>query len=208
VRVVFDLGGVVYRWRPDEFLMRLAPARAATVDAARAFAAEFFQSFDGDWSEFDRGALDADVLARRTAARLGLALDEARAIIEAVPDELQPIEATVALAARLKAAGHVLHYLSNMPRPYAAALAERDALLALFQSGVFSSHVGLIKPEPALFAHASRAFGAPPRELLLVDDAPRNIAAAQAAGWRAVLFRDAAQCARDLAALGIGAVAG
>jgi putative hydrolase of the HAD superfamily len=205
VKVVFDLGGVVYRWRPDEFLTRLAPERAATPEAAQAFAADFFQSFDGDWSEFDRGTLEAEVLARRTAARLGVALDEARAVIDAVPAELQPIEATVALAARLKGAGHVLHFLSNMPRPYAAALTTRDALFALFESGVFSSHVGLIKPEPAFFEHAARAFDARPRDLLLVDDVQRNVAAAQAAGWRAVLFRDAAQCAGELAALGIAA---
>jgi len=207
VRLVFDLGGVVYHWRPDEFLMRLAPTRAPTADAGRAFAADFFQSFDGDWSEFDRGALDADALATRTAARLGLAPDEARAIIDAVPQELQPIDATVALARRLKAAGHVLHFLSNMPRPYAAALSGRDALLTLFESGVFSSHVGLIKPEPALFAHAARAFGADEKELLLIDDAPRNVAAARSRGWQAVLFRDAAACASELAALGIAAIA-
>jgi len=206
VRLVFDLGGVVYRWRPEEFLMRLAPARAPTTAAARAFAADFFQSFDGDWSEFDRGALDADALAARTAARLGLAPDEARAIIGAVPEELQPIDATVALARRLKAAGHVLHFLSNMPRPYAAVLSGRDALLTLFESGVFSSHVGLIKPEPALFAHAARTFGAAENELLLIDDAPRNVAAARARGWQVVLFRDAAACASELAALGIAAV--
>ena len=205
MRIVFDLGGVVYRWRPDEFLTRLAPAHAATPEAARAFGAAFFQSFDGDWSEFDRGALDAAVLGRRTAHRLGLALEEAQAVIDAVPAELQPIEPTVALAGRLARAGHVLHFLSNMPRPYAAALTARDALFGLFDSGVFSSDVGLIKPEPGLFAHAERAFGAAPSELLLIDDAVRNVEAARAAGWQALLFRDAAQCARELQALGIAA---
>jgi len=206
VRIVFDLGGVVYRWQPDEFLMRLAPMRAATPADARAFGAAFFQSFDGDWSEFDRGALEAPLLAARTAARLGLALEESRAIIDGVPQELQPVEATVALAARLRAAGHMLHFLSNMPRPYADALTTRDTgLFGLFTSGVFSSHVGLIKPDAAMFALAARAFGAPPGELLLLDDVARNVAAAREAGWQALIFRDAEQCAQELADLGIGA---
>ena len=33
--LVFDLGGVVFRWRPDEFLQRLLPDRAPDAAAAR-----------------------------------------------------------------------------------------------------------------------------------------------------------------------------
>jgi putative hydrolase of the HAD superfamily len=203
MRIVFDLGGVVYRWRPDEILMRTLPSRAPTRAAAAALVDAVFQSVDGDWSEFDRGTLDADAVAERTARRLGFGLEEARAIIDAVPQELQPLSDTVALAERLRARGRALHFLSNMPRPYAQALTARDDLFRLFDGGVFSSHVGLIKPEPAIFAHAARAFGADPRDLLLLDDAPLNVAAARALGWRALLFRDAASCARELEALGV-----
>ena len=56
-KLVFDLGGVVFRWRPDEFLPRLMPARASTPEKARAFAADFFEGFGGDWGDFDRGRL-------------------------------------------------------------------------------------------------------------------------------------------------------
>jgi putative hydrolase of the HAD superfamily len=203
VRIVFDLGGVVYRWQPDEILMRALPERAPTRAAAAALAGAFFQGVDGDWSEFDRGTLEAELLAERSARRLGFGLEETRAIIAAVPDELQPLPGTVALASRLRAHGHGLHYLSNMPRPYAQALTGRDDLFGLFDGGVFSSHVGLLKPEPAMFVHAARAFGADPRDLLLLDDAPRNVAAARAQGWQALLFRDAPSCARELEALGV-----
>jgi putative hydrolase of the HAD superfamily len=205
VRIVFDLGGVVYRWRPEEILMRRLPSRAPTREAAAVLVDTFFQSLDGDWSEFDRGTLEADALAERTARRLGFGLDETRTVIGAVPDELQPLPDTVALAERLRARGHALHFLSNMPRPYARALTARDDLFRLFDGGVFSSHVGLIKPEAAMFTHAARAFGADPRELLLLDDAPRNVAAARGLGWQALLFRDASSCARELEALGITA---
>ena len=40
-------------------------------------------------------------------------------VAEAVPTELLPIPATVVLIRELRAAGHELHYLSNMPAPYA-----------------------------------------------------------------------------------------
>jgi putative hydrolase of the HAD superfamily len=201
-KLVFDLGGVVYRWRPDEFLTRLLPARAPTQVAAKALAAAFFQGFGGDWSEFDRGTLEADALARRTAARLGLAVEEVRHVIESIPDELQPIAETVVLLERLRNAGHELFFLSNMPRPYAQVLETRDAVLGQFTGGVFSSRVGLIKPEPALFAHAASTFGGG-SALTLLDDIDANVRAAQLAGWDAIRFEDARQCAEALAARGL-----
>jgi putative hydrolase of the HAD superfamily len=199
MRLVFDLGGVVYRWQPHEFLPRMLPARAPDRGAAERFAAAFFQSFDGDWSEFDRGTLEAEELARRTAERLGLGLHEARHVIASIPAELQPVPETVALIERLRADGHELRFLSNMPHPYAEVLEARDPVMRLFAGGVFSSRVGLIKPEPALFAHAAAAFGGDARDLLLLDDVERNVVAARAAGWQAIRFDDAAQCAAAIA---------
>ena len=203
MRLVFDLGGVVYRWKPVEFLPRLLPARAPDPGAAQALAAAFFQSFGGDWSEFDRGVLGAEELARRTAERLGFGLHEAHHVIHSIPEELQPIPETVALLERLRAAGHELRFLSNMPHPYAEVLERRDGVLRLFAGGVFSSRVGLVKPEPALFAHAAAAFGGDASALVLLDDMEKNVAAARAAGWQAIRFDDAGQCTEALVAAGV-----
>lgn len=125
MNLVFDFGGVVLRWEPQEFLIRLLPERAPTPDAARRFAGEFFQVFGGDWGEFDRGRIEPGPLAARIAARIGLTVAEAQRVIDAIPDELQPIPETVALLQRLHAAGHVLFFLSNMPLPYVRHIARR-----------------------------------------------------------------------------------
>jgi putative hydrolase of the HAD superfamily len=194
VNLVFDLGGVVLRWQPDEFLGRLLPARAPDRAAARALGAAFFQGFGGEWREFDRGAVEPGPLAARIAARIGLEVGEARTVIEAIPDELQPIPATVALIERLQAAGHRLFFLSNMPAPYARHLEVTHAVLARFEGGVFSSRVGLLKPDAAMFAHAATHFGMAPQALVLIDDIEANVAAARRAGWGGVLFEDAVRC--------------
>ena len=203
VTLVFDLGGVVCRWRPDEFLPRLLPDRAPDPAATRALVAAFFEGFGGDWAEFDRGRIDAAPLAERIAARTGLRLDEARRVIDAIPDELQPLPDTEALLRRLHADGHRLVFLSNMPRPYAQHLETAQPVLQLFEGGVFSSRIGTIKPEPALFAHAAATFGRAPPTLLLIDDNDANVRAAQALGWSAIRFESAAQCAAELARAGI-----
>src|SRR5690349_21930387 len=106
MQLVFDLGGVVFRWEPDEFLPRLLPHRASDRAAGRALAARFFEGFGGMWGDFDRGLIDAAPLAESIAARTGLDVAEARHVIESIPDELQPIPETAALLERLRADGH------------------------------------------------------------------------------------------------------
>ena len=200
--LVFDLGGVVFRWRPDEFLPRLLPDRAADAAAARDLATLFFEGFGGDWAAFDRGHIDVAPLAERIAARTGLRVAEARRVIDAIPDELQPLPETETLLRRLHANGHRLVFLSNMPAPYAHHLEAVQPVLRLFERGVFSSRVGTIKPEPALFAHAANAFEREPSALTLIDDNDANVKAAIAHGWSAIRFETAAQAERDLAAAG------
>jgi HAD superfamily hydrolase (TIGR01509 family) len=74
--------------------------------------------------------------------------------------------------------------------------------MAHFDNGVYSSHVRLIKPEQAMFRLASERFGAPAQQLVLLDDIAANVSAAQAHGWKALQFSDAAQCEAGLRANG------
>jgi putative hydrolase of the HAD superfamily len=74
--------------------------------------------------------------------------------------------------------------------------------MQLFESGVFSSRVQLIKPDPAIFEHAALVFGRAPSQLLFLDDHLPNVDAARAAGWQALHFVDAAQAEAEVLALG------
>lgn len=199
MNIVFDFGGVLFNWQPQVFMARLLPARAATHDAAQALVADFFEGFGGDWGEFDRGAIAPALLAERIARRTGLSLGEVRRVMNAVPTELTPIAGTVALLRRLHAQRHALYFLSNMPAPYADHLDATHDFLGLFRAGVYSSRVGLIKPDPAIFAHALQAFGVAAQDTLFIDDVAHNVAAARAAGWHALHFLDPQQCASELA---------
>jgi putative hydrolase of the HAD superfamily len=203
VNVVFDFGGVLFRWEPREFLARLLPHRTATPQDAQALFDGFFEGYGGDWGEFDRGTVEPHVLAERIARRTGLDPAEASAVIAAVPAELQPIPGTVDLLQRLHARGRPLHFLSNMPEPYALHLERTHGFLALFRSGVFSARVRFIKPEPEIFAHAARVLGVVPSQTLFIDDMARNVEAARAAGWHALQFHDPVQCEAALRGHGL-----
>ncbi|WP_280154324.1 HAD family phosphatase [Piscinibacter sp. XHJ-5] len=203
MNVVFDFGGVVFRWQPHEFMARLLPHHATGEAAVAALVTEFFQGYSGDWAEFDRGMVDEARLAQRIAWRTGIALPDVQKIIDAVPFELQPVEPMVRLMERLREGGHRLFFLSNMPAPYAQHLETTHEFMRWFEGGVFSSRVQLVKPEPAIFHEAVRRFGAAPNELLFIDDFALNVKAARALGWQAVHCLSAQQVEADLAARGL-----
>jgi len=194
--VVFDVGGVVVRWQPRELVRQVLPLQAHDEASARAVVAALFEAFgpEADWSLFDRGRIGPDALAERIAARTGYPLQGLRTLIAAIPAHIQPIPASVALLERVRAAGHRLTLLSNMPIGYADHLEAAHACFAWFEARVFSGRIGLIKPERAMFDHAREALALDLQHTLFIDDHTGNVEAARTFGWQALHFESAAQC--------------
>jgi putative hydrolase of the HAD superfamily len=203
VNVVFDFGGVLFRWQPHEFMPRLLPRHARNEETTAALVADFFQGYSGDWGEFDRGTVDAFRVANRIAFRTQLDVADVQRVIEAIPSELQPMPASVALLQRLKARGHRLFFLSNMPVPYAEHLERTQPLKEWFEDGLFSSRIQMVKPEPAIFHRAAQTFGITPGESVFIDDFALNVKAARALGWDAIHFLSGEQCEADLVKRGL-----
>jgi len=207
MNIVFDFGGVLFRWQPAELLQQVLPRRAPDAVRAAYWEAEIFQSYGGDWAEFDRGSVAVPELVQRIATRTGLSPAEVQAVVDAVPDALTPVPETVALLEQLRAAtraaGTGLFYLSNMPAPYADHLEANHPFIGWFDGGVFSARVREIKPEPGIFALAAARYGVPAETLVFLDDHLPNVEAARAAGWHGLHFRDAAQCTQALRAQGL-----
>ena len=203
MKLVFDFGGVLFNWRPSALLQRELPHLAVDEASARHWAQAIFQSYEGDWGDFDRGIVSPEALVLRISARTGLSPGEVRRVVDGVPGELQPLPDTVALLEELHGAGRTLFFLSNMPAPFAAHLQASYAFLERFRDGVFSAHVHLAKPERAIFELASRRFGCAPQELLFIDDHLPNVQTARELGWQALHFRDAASCRSELRQLGL-----
>jgi putative hydrolase of the HAD superfamily len=196
--IVFDFAGVLFTWSPPHLLKRELPEHAVDDTSAAFWATQFFQGYEGDWLEFDRGNVSVPALIERIAKRTGLPQQAVQRVVDGVPHELQPIAATVALRSRLRAAGHRLYFLSNMPEPYARHLENRYTFVGDFERGVFSADVHLAKPEPAIFEFAATHFGLPPQQLMFMDDHLPNVTAAQSLGWNAFVFTSAAQAEAEL----------
>ncbi len=200
-RIVFDLGAVLFSWQPRQMLMRELPHVATDEVQAAHWEKQIFQAYGGDWGDFDRGTVSVPDLVQRISRRTGLAAADVQTVVDAVPRELQPIPESVALLHHLADAGHHLHYLSNMPAPYADVLEQND-FFTRFDSGIFSARVHHNKPEAAIFELAVQHFQVAPRDLVFLDDHGPNVEAARAMGWQALQFTSASQAQADMQTAG------
>jgi 2-haloacid dehalogenase/putative hydrolase of the HAD superfamily len=199
--VVFDLGGVVFRWQPLVLLQELFPEQVRSEAEAREWASQIFQTFhpEADWALFDLGQIEPEPLAQRIAQRTGLAEADVRHLIANIPPHLQPIQGTVDLIHELKAQGHRLYYLSNMPAAYADHLVRMNPFFSQFDDGIFSAHVQQIKPLPDIFATAQNRW--PLRGIpVFIDDVQHNIDAAEQHGWHGIRFETPQQTRTALVA--------
>ena len=201
--VVFDLGGVVFQWKPLQLLQELFPQQVTSEVVAREWAAQIFQTFhpEADWALFDLGLIEPEPLATRIAARTGLAEADLLRLMHGIPPHLQPIQGTVDLIHDLKAQGHRLYFLSNMPAGYADHLVRENSFFSQFEDGIFSAHVQQIKPLPDIFATAQARWplkGQP----VFIDDVQRNIDASEQHGWHGICFETPEQVRAELVAQG------
>ena len=193
--VIFDFGGVLVTWRPQEIIDSFY-SDPILREALRTHA---FQH--DDWLCMDRGTLDEASVVQRCAARMKRPETELSAFFEHVRAALTPIEPTVALLRELRQrAGLKLYALSNMSEAIFAYLSGRHDFFKLFDGIVVSAAAKLVKPEPAIYEHLRERFELDFTESVFIDDLPRNVESARAAGLPAIRFETTDQVRRELAA--------
>ncbi len=80
-----------------------------------------------------------------------------------------------------------LALLSNAPHPQADAM-DRGSWARLFAHRLYSCRFGIAKPEPSIFEQALEILGAPPEQILFIDDRAANTRAAARLGLRTLTF--------------------
>lgn len=191
--ILFDLGGVVCRFVPEQ---RMAALRAASGMPAAEIQAQIWGS--GFEAECERGLHTTAAIHREVCHRLGMQMsyERFRALwcLAFEPDD-SVLEVVDGFRLKVRAAlftnnGPVL--LDAMPVLFPSVVNRFDPLL-------FSCALGAVKPEPAAFAAALARLNRGAGEVLLVDDSPAVIEGARAAGLHTLLFTTAAALRDGLA---------
>lgn len=84
----------------------------------------------------------------------------------------------------------------------------RYGLLDAFDLVVGSAYEGIMKPHPAIYERTLERLGCAAEEAVFIDDAPANVAGAQAVGLHAILFTPQLDLAAELRRLGVAASPG
>ena len=195
MNIVFDLGGVVFNWRPDAIIESIFEDPATQNLVRKKVFAHL------DWVELDRGTLSLEQAIDRGAARTGLHPRDVERLFNAVPPSLTPIEQTIELIRELTITANRLFVLSNMHLASIAYLEQRYDIWEMFDGIVISSRIKKVKPEIQIYEHLLKLHQLEPNETVFIDDMPENLEAAASLGIQTIRFVDPAQCGRALADL-------
>ena len=192
MNVVFDLGGVVFRWRPNDIISRVFddPKTQSLVKA------QIFEH--DDWIELDRGTISFDQAVDQGASRTGLPHSEIQRLLDEVPRSLTPIPGTIDLIRSVKKSNNKLFVLSNMQFASIAYLEKKHDIWDLFAGIVISCRIQKVKPESEIYEHLLTEHQLLPHETVFIDDMNQNLVAASTLGIQTIQFLDPSQCRQDL----------
>jgi HAD superfamily hydrolase (TIGR01509 family) len=197
--VVFDMDGVLCRYRIERRLALLALWSGRSPDAIHA--AIWRSGFE---AEAERGVLSEDEYLRGFGARLGYPLT-ADQWVEARRVTIEPDLAVLALARQLRTE-RMVGMFTNNPWLLKRHLAEVfPAVPEIFGSrAIFSAEIGRSKPDPEAFRRLAARLGCAPDEMLYFDDDATYVAGAREAGLWADRVAGATDVRASLAVHGLG----
>jgi 2-haloacid dehalogenase len=195
--VLFDLGKVLLDWSPRYYYARF-------FDDEAALARFLGEVVAPEWIL----EMDAGKPARQAIAERQQRFPEHAELIarwpEGWPEMLRgEIAGTVAVVEALRARGRRLYALTNFSTETFPQARARCPSLALFEDVIVSGEVGLVKPDPRIFALAVERCRIDPARTVFVDDIPANVVAAQAHGFHALQFTTSEGLGEALRALGL-----
>jgi len=196
--VIFDLGGVLIDWDPRHLYRKLIAGDEAAVELflATVCTHEWNRCQDAGRS-FAEGARGLKVEHPDKAELIdayGTRFDEMIA---------GAIAGSVEILAELRDRGIPLYGLTNWSAETYPAALQRFAFLRWFRGILVSGEVGLIKPDPRIFALLIERFAIEPHCAVYIDDVEANVAAARPLGIHAIHFTTPARLREELIALGL-----
>ena len=195
--LVFDIGRVIVR-------VDIKRAMATLGTGADLPAEQVWSAIQGDprWQDWQEGRIAPGDWHAHLSRRLGFGLTFEEFCM-AWNSALDPVpilgeELFAELGARYR-----LVLLSNTDPLHVAHLEQTFRFPLHFPARVYSCAVGASKPDPAVYRRTVQEAGAPPAQILYIDDAAEYVEAGRCAGLQGLLFEGPAQLLGELRRSGI-----
>jgi 2-haloacid dehalogenase len=184
--VVFDIGGVLLDWNPRYLYRQLFDdEREMERFLAEICTLEWHQAHDRG-KPFEVSCAELASLHPEYAEMIHAWGQRSEEMISG------PIEETVEILRRLKAAGVPCYALTNMETETFPQRVKRFPFFSWFDGVVVSAFEGVAKPEREIFERLLARFDLRAESTLFVDDSQRNVDAARELGMQAVMFESPA----------------
>ena len=195
--MLFDLGDVVCRFRPQR---RLAALAAASGLPAQEIHVRLWES--GFSQACDSGHYTATEMYERACVLL--AWQPSYTTFQALwVQAFEPDEAVLTLVDRVRRYVRTGLLTNNPPLLLDALPNFLPQVHRRFEPLLFSFEFGAMKPSAALFTAVLARLRQPAQEILLIDDAAANVDGARAAGMQACRFTTVDTLSADLATYAI-----
>ena len=198
--IIFDLGGVLIKWKPNEIIADLF--KNHPKETIQKLQNEFQIVFaHQSWSDLERGKISN----KEAISNLPPYIDKNNFsfFLENFHKYLTPLEKGLSILRKVKHAGYRTYVLSNFhEKPFEKVYA-RNSFWNLFKGMVVSYRETVMKPEKEIYEILLTRYNLNPHESIFIDDMQKNIDGAKELGIDGILCTSHRSMQANLEQLGI-----
>lgn len=194
--IIFDLGNVLLDFNPKKYFEKKIDKK--TIEAIQEIVFE-----SKEWLMLDKGIITEKNVIEVLCGRRPEHEEAIRFVFKEWYDVLQPIEKNIKILRKLKEKGYKLYFLSNFHTLAFEKVNERYDFFELFDGGIVSCKVNLLKPEKKIYETLLETYGLEPKECVFIDDTKKNVDTAEALGITGIWLEKQDKLEHELEIVGI-----
>jgi len=195
--IIFDLGNVLIKFKPNEFLLRFTRDKEY-IDQ---FVSKITRS--KIWLELDRGTNSLENARTIFLSKYPQEKDFIKLFFDQWMDMLTPIEENIEILEELKELGFKMYILSNYIIEAFSYVSSKYSFFSLFDGQIISGVENLIKPEKAIYKLLLSRYNLVPEESLFIDDILFFLKPAKKLGMKTIWNRPGSDLREELKKLDV-----
>jgi putative hydrolase of the HAD superfamily len=190
--IIFDLGGVLVTWNPEQMVSTAFPDPAIRKLVLKAV-------FGGnEWHKFDAGILKEEEAVSIYSKKTRLPAQEIEKLFTVYRQSILPIPESLQMMEELRKNGFGIYCLSNINKNTYSFLRNKFDFLEKFDGTVISGTLLIGKPDPRIYHHLISECNLNPETCLFIDDNNDNVETAIKTGMKGILFTSLKDCQKQL----------
>lgn len=165
--IIFDIGNVLLRFQPEEFLSQYYSHTIMGDLMTIIFSSQ-------EWVELDMGTMMIKDAIYSLANKHPHYHDEIIFVLENWTGMMTPLKENVDIAYELKHKGYHLYLLSNFHSEAIQTMFNKYKFFSIFDGDVISAHEKVVKPDEKIYHILLERYQLNPQESIFIDDSLAN----------------------------------